>query len=414
MKNLLLSLTFLALSPFGFSQTTWYEIQTGTNKKLNAIDFPSNDIGYIVGEDTTILKTTDGGQTWTALGLNGMNLAAQADNFTDIQFIDENTGFLVSGYSGVYMTTDGAQSWTSVSYSMCFPHTVLPFSSDNYLVAGGDCFEGAKIDRTENGTSNQSTISTNFWNSNEIVLEMSFHGTNRGLAATKSTYMLRTVDGGNHWDTISTGIQSELTSVVMVNDTLCYAGYTDPSSQGFGILKSEDGGLTWGMDVNSATFYYPDYLSVCAANNGDIYSGAVSQFGPGGLMFESTNGVSWNYQDVDHPINDLTSIGSDITFGVGDSGYLIVNTPVNQLNLTSLDQVEFDAYPNPFQQEITVENPTSHTLTSSILDASGRKVKTQILELGENIINCEGMKAGVYLLEVIHRDSRVVKRIIKQ
>ena len=76
---------------------------------------------------------------------------------------------------------------------------------------------------------------------------------------------------------------------------------------GFGILRSDDGGLTWSQDINSATFFYPAYLSVAVASNGDFYSGARPSSSPGGLMFETTDGVNWNYEPVDQPINSIDS-----------------------------------------------------------------------------------------------------------
>ncbi|MFK7785192.1 MAG: YCF48-related protein [Crocinitomicaceae bacterium] len=415
MKNVLLILANLLVACSAFGQTTWYEIPTGTSSRLNAIDFPSNNVGYIVGQDTTILKTTDGGQTWTQLSLNGIGIAALSDDFRDIQFIDENTGFLVAGYSGVYKTIDGAQSWTLVQHNMCFPETVFPFSESDYLIGGGDCFTGAKIDKVVNSVSTPASITADgFWFDYEIVLEMSFSGSNRGLAALRNEYMLRTLDGGLNWDTIPVNVPGAITSVVMVNDTLCYGGYEDPNSQGFGILKSIDGGLTWTQDVNSATFYYPTYLCVEAASNGDIYSGGFSSNSPGGLIFESTNGTSWDYQDVEQPINDMTSCGSDITFGVGDSGYLVVNTPVSELSVDDLQLIDFEVYPNPFQQEFMVNNSANEKLEATLLDASGRSVKTMYLELGDNTVNCEGLKNGMYFLQLIQGDTRIVECIIKQ
>jgi len=413
MKHSLLIVAFLVLGSSLFAQTTWYEIPTGVSNKLNAINFPTSSVGFIVGANATILKTTDGGQTWNQLGLNGISISGGDDNFTDVHFIDENVGFLVSGYSGVWKTVDGAQSWSNVSTAMCFPYTVLPTSGADYLVGGGDCFEGARVDVVASGSSSPAVISTHFWDTGEIVVEMSFANSLVGLAAVKNEYMLRTVDGGANWDTIPTNINGVHTSVIMVNDTLCYAGY-DQNGSGFGILKSTDGGLTWTQDVNSATFFYPAYLSVHAANNGDIYLGAIPTNFQGGLIFESVDGVNWNYYNVDQAINAMTSYGSDVTFGVGDSGYVVVNTPMSELGIYGVDLVEFSAYPNPVSNELTIDNPNSETLDVFIKDASGRLVMKASAQYGLSTINCSELKSGFFFVEVKIGDRCGIKRFIKQ
>ena len=414
MKNYILLIACLLLGSTLFGQTSWYEIPTGTDKKLNAIDFPSNNIGYIVGEDTTILKTTDGGQTWTQLGLNGIIVTGLNAHFTDIEFIDENTGFLVSGYSGVYKTVDGAQTWTQVQYSMCFPHTTYLFDETNYIVAGGDCFEGAKLEKVVNGVGSPANLSMNFWNSNEVVVEMSFINANVGLAATRSSYMLRTIDGGSNWDTISVNlnVNAYLTSVLMVNDTLCYAGYNE-NGGGFAILKSVDGGLTWGQDMGTATFFYPAYLSVHAANNGDIYSGALPTSSSGGMIFETVDGLTWDYQQVDQAINAMTSYGSDITFGVGDSGYLVVNTPISNLGISETVDLSFNLYPNPVQNELTIENPNAETMEVSVLDANGRILKMDSLPSGSSKIDCSDLDYGMYFIQVKVNGRIGMKQFVK-
>lgn len=417
MKNHLILFSALLLSSISFGQTTtWYQIPTGTTNKLRAIDFPTETVGYIVGDDSTILKTLDGGATWVQMPLNGIQLISPNESFYDVDFIDADTGFLTAAYSGIYKTSDGGQSWNQMVgqiSNMCYHYTVFPFASDNLFSGGAGCFEGAIIDHFEDVSWITTAIDTQFWDSDIRVQEFSFVNPTLGLAATKSEIMLRTIDSGATWDTISTGITGFLTSVIMVNDTLCYAGY-DENGGGFGILVSTDGGLTWEQDINSATFYYPAYLSVHAAQNGDIYSSAVPSNALGGLIFENEDGTNWMYYNVDQTINDMTSYGSDITFGVGDNGYLVVNVPLGELGIYGVDLIQFSAYPNPVLKELTIDNPNSERMEVIISDAGGRMLMNEIAQPGQTAIDCASLNSGMYFVQVKIGERSGLQRIVKQ
>jgi photosystem II stability/assembly factor-like uncharacterized protein len=55
-----------------------------------------------------VLKTIDGGTTWTTNGLNGVK--RRAGNKSTIKFRDENFGVITSSY-GVFITQDGGENW---------------------------------------------------------------------------------------------------------------------------------------------------------------------------------------------------------------------------------------------------------------------------------------------------------------
>ena len=66
MKKLFFLVCLLLISTIAFSQWTWQNpLPQGTS--LKSICFTSADIGFAVGDYGTILKTINGGTTWTAL-----------------------------------------------------------------------------------------------------------------------------------------------------------------------------------------------------------------------------------------------------------------------------------------------------------------------------------------------------------
>jgi len=86
---------------------------------------------------------------------------------------------------------------------------------------------------------------------------MDFDG-NFAFAALNNEFMLRTIDFGATWDTVSFGLSagSVLTSVMIASNDTVYAGYNEQGA-GFGILFSADNGVSWNQEINSATCFRP-------------------------------------------------------------------------------------------------------------------------------------------------------------
>lgn len=81
MKTITCVLSTLLLS-IGFAQD-WFQVESGTLNDLKVIDFPTNLVGYIGGEDSLLLKTIDGGQTWERINYSGVNFV-ESGGFNDI------------------------------------------------------------------------------------------------------------------------------------------------------------------------------------------------------------------------------------------------------------------------------------------------------------------------------------------
>ena len=88
---------------------TWTKKESGVSAHLRAVHFPDAQTGYATGDNSTILKTTDAGESWSPLN------AGTAD-FNTVYFSDTNTGFL-GGRNGntvkILKTTNGGASWTA-------------------------------------------------------------------------------------------------------------------------------------------------------------------------------------------------------------------------------------------------------------------------------------------------------------
>ena len=83
---------------------------------MNSVAFVSDSVGYVVGDDGLLLKSTDAGQNWAIIDtLNEGLKATSPPDLYDIQFIDSTTGFICGGKGVLYQTSDAGDTWERVS-----------------------------------------------------------------------------------------------------------------------------------------------------------------------------------------------------------------------------------------------------------------------------------------------------------
>lgn len=384
----------------------WYEIDLETSVNLNAIDFPSSEIGYIAGDSSRLFKSTDGGFTWDTIQHTGLVTNA-IQSINEIQFLTNDLGFAVTNGNsgGVFKTTDGGLSWSQMpapaSNGFCFFESVYMFDENNGFIGGNGCFSGSLIDKLESNvftTTNVDAMNGVY----ESLVDIDFKDSNLGIAASKSKYIYRTTDGGSTWDTIPTDLTiGKVNGVRFARGDTCYASF-DNQTNAFGILKSVDGGLTWVQDGSSATFAYPEYHCVAATQQGKIYVGAETSGWTQPLIFSSNANDQWNYDNVDQVIYDIDSYGNDITFGVGDSGYVVVNVDPNTLiidEIESVDEVVVSVYPNPANDFLNIK--TTHPVHKiQLINVTGQVVfaKTSYGQLN-HVLQLKNIDSGIYLLK---------------
>lgn len=90
---------------------SWDAVNAGTSLTLNTIFFINNNTGWIGsgGNDTgIIMKTTNGGLTWTGVPILSHR------NIKKIQFLTSQLGFACTDYK-IYKTTTGGSNWYEVN-----------------------------------------------------------------------------------------------------------------------------------------------------------------------------------------------------------------------------------------------------------------------------------------------------------
>jgi photosystem II stability/assembly factor-like uncharacterized protein len=89
---------------------TWTQVASPVNVTLTAIAFADAQHGWAVGHDASILRTTDGGQTWTVQQFR----TGKDEPVLNVLALDAQRAFVVGAFGLFQYTTDGGASWNEV------------------------------------------------------------------------------------------------------------------------------------------------------------------------------------------------------------------------------------------------------------------------------------------------------------
>jgi photosystem II stability/assembly factor-like uncharacterized protein len=406
-----LRLLFAALfMTIGVSAQVWKPVVSGTNLKLNSVSFGSSQVGYIGANDSTLLKTIDGGLTWNEHPTNGLYFTPNLPNIIQVDFKSELIGFAMVGhatYTGyMFKTIDGGSNWTPEAISMCSPLFCYNFDSDNSYVVGSACFGGKTIDRKVNGVweFNSTYLS---WG-NEYLRTMVFYDTTYGITAGDSGTVHRTFDGGDNWDTVSTLTTEIIWDLYFMNDSTIFA-VVDSSQNS--LMISTDSGATWQPHMMSLTFYYPTLYTLTGSAGGLVVTaGRTSLTNEGMILWGKEDGRVWEYEPADYPLNDVTMANDSIAFSVGDSGLIITNSGVLNSVQSIEETIDVRIFPNPTHDYFSVSISHEQLTQVRVLDIQGRVVHN--VNNGFDYIAVNMLSPGVYFVEVHSEKSKTVQSIV--
>ena len=85
---------------------TWTEVNTGAGHNLWGVSVINDNTAYAVGDQGTIVKTTDEGNNWASIP------SGTTSYFNSVQFINSNLGWAVGENGTIAKTTNGGTNWT--------------------------------------------------------------------------------------------------------------------------------------------------------------------------------------------------------------------------------------------------------------------------------------------------------------
>lgn len=243
MKSLITFIWISILLCFqAFSQWTWRN-PLPQGQALECAWFFNADTGILAGEAGTIMKTIDGGISWS-IQLEGA--FERSSSWENIWFTDSDTGYMIDRGRCIFKTLDGGQTWNLV-YNENQGEDLLSLTFiDNLhgLVTGS----GGLLLETTNGGS--------YWNRRTLypqgyLISICFSDPQNGYIANYSGSIFHSSDAGLTWDLKNSGTSSLLRGIhfVSANEGFAY-GYDGV------LLKTIDGGETWVLHQNPDSLMY--------------------------------------------------------------------------------------------------------------------------------------------------------------
>ena len=212
---------------------SWAQARVPVRVLLTAVHMSDERTGWAVGHDATILRTRDGGETWTLV-----HRAPEEElPLLDVWFRDESAGFAVGAYGYFLATADGGETWTrrTVGEDDFHLNALIPVVTGRsgsrrlYIAA-----EAGAVYRSDDGGGSWRRMPSPYagsWFGGMALSE------NEVLLAGLRGHLFRSDDGGESWTRVPTGTAATLTATARLpSGSIAIVGLEGS------VLISRDGG----------------------------------------------------------------------------------------------------------------------------------------------------------------------------
>ena len=347
-NSFLFFLSFCFL-PAGFSQLTWELKTSGTTEQLVSIHFVNSNIGYAVGGNGVIVKSTDAGENWVA------QASGTTDFLYDVFFIDELVGWACGEGGVVLKTTNGGASWNQMgSFCSSCSFRSIQMLSPSFGVLGGVNSTIAAFYYTTDGGSSWIPVSApvGMPGCNDVE----FLNTSVGFVVDYFD-VYRTDDGGGSWIAVSVPAGASQTNVLsMVDENVGYLTGGDGK-----MFYTTNGGTVWNLQSTPTT----QALWGLAAVSADV--AFVSGWG-GTIMSTHDGGTTWVLNSVTATgiISGMCAISETQAWACGEFGQIFKLQQQNDLELIGYYGTTASCPSSPIEVLVKVKNVGANTINGGV------------------------------------------------
>jgi photosystem II stability/assembly factor-like uncharacterized protein len=394
----------------------WTNTTSGTNVKLNDVYFLSADTGFVAGGNLTILKTVNGGNSWSQAIIDNSGLISSAA-VEKIVFNNEKTIGVATGNFGngnyFLRSTDKGNTWNKTSQLSAFGINAISFYDNSQVFAVGDSSELF-----------YSSDAGNSWT------PYSFNGFNRSItdifckngvcvACLSSGSVYKTNSANGVWTIIKQADSVSLKSIVALNnDTILAIGQAGNKSY---LISSYNGGSSWlaplNMQVDNINDIFFANQSIGFAVGGSPTLGTNSQY----IATTNDAGFTWQQQNeiTLRQLNSVYFIDALTGYAVGDSGTIIKTTNggitgIHDKLLASTIKV----FPVPADRLLNIVSEKETIENIMVFDIAGKEVIASMKEPSDNSLyqlDITSLPSGFYYLNILFKNgSSTSKKIIRE
>ncbi|WP_312768168.1 YCF48-related protein [Epilithonimonas sp.] len=352
--------------------TTWQQKNSGTTQDLGKIQFPTSNIGYIIEASGKLLKTNDGGETWSSITLDNISsiysLSCVNENLIFLSCIDSNSKTVL------LKSNDGGNSWEKVNgndaqakfYDIQFFNEEIGYATSSYT----PYTYLNKILKTQDGGKNWVEIIEPYYSPfNFINKDIGFYYTNG---------FYKTADGGNNFVRLGYGSIHNIKSIFSINENTVW-----------GIFEEQ---------------------TMCGC-------------GPRGLVrmtYSPENGYQEYQQNHNAYISSIYFSNVKVGYAVGmeDSKAKIWKNVQADLTLDAKEDElknSIRIYPNPASDKITISlsSPLSREFFVILVDMTGKVVYSQnVNNINKTTIDVRCFSKGNYILTIQNQKQSHSQKIV--
>jgi photosystem II stability/assembly factor-like uncharacterized protein len=394
MKKIFFNLFFLLkLIECNAQAGSWQVLPNSPNQgsyRHDDVFFLNDSIGWIVNNLGKIYRTNDGGNSWI------QQFNHPSAYFRCVGFADTLNGWVgnlgaqswgsATDTNCLYQTHDGGLTWNVVTnitgpkpMGLC---GIYVFDSLHIYATGR--IEGPVhfIKSSDGGNSWQSQDMSAYCGD---LVDVKFFSADTGfiVGGTDADFnlshgvILKTVDGGNTWQTIYTSVQ---------DSTWCWkqtwpsinTGYISLQRMNGPVyfLKTIDGGTTWSENLLTNSDYFCQGIGFLNDSTGWIGGSFINN-----NSFQTNDGgITWSIVNMGHPINRFRFTSDSTGYCAGQRIYRY--SPVTTGIPSDINAGEGYSFTllssNPAKQSATVEFfiSSKQNIDIGLYDLPGRRVKT--------------------------------------
>ncbi|MCU0403257.1 MAG: YCF48-related protein [Chitinophagaceae bacterium] len=253
----------------------WQETYMG-GIYISCFDFADSKVGFIGRTNTSMLKTTNGGESWEQV----LPVFTTGVAIRTVKCLNRDTVFFWREQGLLYKTTDRGNTWTSISMGQVNGIS-FPTASKGFAAGGS-----GRVWTTENGGDSWQMITSPEAGFNRLIYSVHFVTTQIGFTVGLNGQISKTVDGGLTWKRNAVDLK-RINTLSFPTSNIGFTGI------GTTAYKTQNRGKTWqkiegtGLPVNANSRFENSYFF-------SSDTGLFSTHEPARILKTNDGGITWS------------------------------------------------------------------------------------------------------------------------